>query len=141
MNKYLVASTVGIVTVIAVVADQSIMGRLLSFGLEIMAPVATLFAMWAAHRLISVFESKTKIELPAKTHEMVDDWVQKGLHYAEEKARNAVAANAVALKGPEKLELAAGFVMDLAEKYGVGDMAKDKVIKLVESKLSETRTP
>jgi hypothetical protein len=137
-DKYIVVSAVGIISVVALL-DQSILGRLMGFGLDIAAPVVTLFAMWLAHRLIKAFESKTKIDVPAKYEEMIDAWVLKGVHYAEEKGRNAIAAKGPALAGPEKLELAAGFVADLAERAGFADMAKDKIMKLVESKLSETR--
>lgn len=125
---------------IAFAADgPSVVSRLVDSALEILAPVVALFAMWAAHKLIKVFESKTSIDVPAKTEEMIDEWLLKAVAYAEEKGRTAVKTQLEPIKGPEKLEMAVNFVLDLAEKYNLKGLTKEKVTKMVEAKLGLTR--
>lgn len=115
--------------------DASVLSRLLTFALDIGTPVVTVFVMWLAHRLINVFEAKSKMDIPAKTQEMIDDWIQKGLLYAEQKAQNAINSKTTGIMGPAKLEMAANFALDLAQQHGYVDLAKDTVEKLIESKL------
>ena len=119
--------------------EASVLSKLVDLLLQVGTPVVTLFAMWAAHRLISVFEAKTKMTVPVTTQATIDDWVQKGVMYAEEKAHAAAANKLATVTGPEKLEMALGLVMDLADKYGMANLAKDHVSKLVESKLMDIK--
>lgn len=115
--------------------DASALSKLVEMAVQVGMPVLSLFAAWLAHRLVKAFEDKTKIQLPAQTQAMIDDWVHKGVMYAEQKAQAAIDGKLAAIKGPDKLEMAANFVLDLASQHGYDALARDKVEKLIESKL------
>lgn len=119
--------------------DASVLSKVVEMLFQVGTPVVSLFVMWLAHRLVKVFEDKSGVAVPAQYDAMIDDWVKKGVMYAEEKGRAAANAKLADVKGPDKLELAANFVLDMVNKYDLPDMARDKVEKLIESKLMAER--
>lgn len=115
--------------------DAPVLAKILDFCLTVAAPVATMFAMWIAHRVVKLFEDKAKVQIPAQWQTAIDDWVSKGVAFAEQKAETAIKNGGDKLKGPEKLEMAVGFVLDMAQQHGLDALARDKIIKLVEAEL------
>jgi hypothetical protein len=118
---------------------MNILSRLVELAFSVATPVLTLFAMWLAHRLVKVFEDKTKVQVPAQWQDMIDGWVLKAVNLAESKSQQALASGAAKLSGPEKLEVAVGFVLDLAEKSGYENMARDYIINLVQAHLAANK--
>ncbi len=119
--------------------DENSLTRLADIVFEILVPIVVIFATWGAHRLIALFEKKAKIDVPAKIEEQIDGWIERGIALAEEKSRAKVKSKTAKLTGPEKLEMAAGFVLDLVEKYKLQDLAKEKIEKRIEARLGTKR--
>lgn len=138
ISAYVFLTTI-LVTSMAFASEGTATERIVDFVLSIAAPVLSMVALWLGHRVIKVFEDKTKLDIPASVEARIDEWVKQGVAYAEEKARQAAKAKAGKLVGPAKLEEAVGFVLDMAEQNGIDTLARDKVIKLVEAKLNLTR--
>jgi len=91
------------------------------------------------HKVIQYVSAKTKIDVPAKVEETIEDWARRAISYAEEKAHQANQADPNKMKGPEKMEAAVTFAMDLAQQHGLEQVAKDKLVRAIESKLGEDR--
>ena len=118
--------------------EVSALSHVLTLLVQVATPAITLFVMWLAHRLTSAVEKKLGLNLPSEAQDMLDGWVQKGILYAEQKAQTAVDKTQT-VTGPAKLEMAVNMVLDLAQQHGVDTMARDKLEKLVESKLMENK--
>lgn len=117
----------------------SALSRVTDIAFEILTPVLALFAMWAAHRLIGVFEKKTGIDVPARQEELIDKWIRQGVHRAEEWSHKKVKEKTDALTGPEKLEISATFVLDLIEAQGWPGWTSDRIKDRVEAMLGAER--
>lgn len=117
------------------VTESNSLQRLTEMAFQVLTPVITLFAMWAAHRLIKVFEAKTGLDIPDKQEARIDDWIEQGIHWAEEKSRAAVQRKEAKLSGPEKLESAADFVLDLIDAKGWVGWTRDQIKAKTEAAL------
>jgi len=106
---------------------------------QILTPVLITLAGWLAHRLVAVFEKKTGIDVPKKQEDMIDTWIESGIYYAEEKSRSLIKEKANKLKGPEKLEIAGKFVLDMVKKNGWDAWTKEAVLAKVEGSLGMHR--
>jgi hypothetical protein len=115
---------------------ESTVVKLADLAIQTLAPILLALSGWLAHRLIKAFEARTKIDVPAKQEVMIDAWIAAGIRLAEEKAHQAVKAGASTITGPEKLEAAAGFVLDLAEKNGWIDWTRERLKSKIEAKLN-----
>jgi len=89
-----------------------------------------------AHKLIRTFETKTGIDIPAKEEAMVDAWVSQGIRLAEEKAHQAGKKADTKMAGHEKLEHAASFALDMAEKNGWIAWTRDRLKAKIEAALN-----
>jgi hypothetical protein len=108
-------------------------------AIQILGPLLLALSGWLAHRLTAAFEAKTKIDIPAKQEAQIDAWVTAGIHYAEEKARNAAKAADAKITGGEKLEAAAGFALDMVQKAGWVGWTRDHLKAKIEAKLNASR--
>jgi len=113
--------------------------RLMGIAFDVLALVVGAFVMWGMHRLLALFEKKSGIDIPDKQEALLDAWVKKGIVYAEEKSRGKIKSLGEKLKGPEKLEIAAKFALDMAESRGLVKWTKDKIAAKVEASLGEHR--
>lgn len=116
----------------------AVASQLLEHLVEIIAAALGALLLLLVKKAITFVEAKTKIDIPAKTEEMLYDWASRGVSYAEEKAHQV--ASKTTIKGPEKLELALGFAMKLAEEHKLDQLAKEKLVKYIEAHLGTTRT-
>lgn len=107
--------------------------------IELVAGVVLVLLTWLVHKVIQYFTAKTHIEVPALTEQTIQDWAAKGVYFAEEQAHKANDATGQKLTGPAKLELALQFVLALTTEYGIDDIAREKIIKYIESHLGEER--
>lgn len=115
---------------------ESTIVKLADLAIQTLAPILLALSGWLAHRLIKAFETKTKIDVPAKQEAQIDGWIEAGIRLAEEKAHKAVKAKADKITGPEKLEAAASFALDLAQKNGWVDWTRDRLKSKIEAKLN-----
>jgi len=121
------------------VEDTTALTQVTTAALEVLVPVVIIFATWGAHRLIRLFETKTKIDVPQKQEDQIDAWIDRAILLAAEKARQKIHAKTEALKGPEKLEIAADFVYDLAQSRGWISWTKDLLKQKIEASLGIKR--
>lgn len=120
-------------------AEPNALTRVTSFAFEVLTPIVTLFAMWAAHRAIKYLEHKLGVDVPARIEAQIDAWVDEGIHYAAEKSYQKVKGKTKKLSGPEKLEEAAAFVLAFAQARGWDDWTADKIKSKVEARLGIKR--
>ena len=120
-------------------AEQPAAARLLSYTIEAVATLLMVLIGFAVRKVSKFFHEKTKIEIPAKTEDMISAWGEKAVGYAKEKAHQYVTEKGEKMKGPDKLEVALGFGLGLAEEYGLPNLAKDKLTKYIEAHLGTTR--
>ena len=120
-------------------SDPNALTRVLDLVFEILIVVLPLLASWLAHRLIKVFESKTKIDVPEMIENKVDKWIEQGIHLAAEKGYKVAKEKTKKLTGPEKLEVAVAFAWGMAQSRGYIDWTKDKIEAKVEAALGVHR--
>jgi hypothetical protein len=120
-------------------AGENALTKVTGLVFEILIVVLPLFASWLAHRLIKVFESKTKIDVPEMIEGKIDKWIEQGIHLAAEKGYKTAKVKAAKLTGPEKLEIAAAFAWNMAQSQGYIDWTKDKIESKVEAALGVHR--
>ncbi len=120
-------------------AAPSALSRITEIAFEILTPVLALFAMWAAHRLIAVFEKKTGIAVPVEQEQMISRWIRQGVARAEEWSHKKIKEKTDALTGPEKLEISAAFVLDLIEAQGWIGWTADRIRDKIEAELGIQR--
>ena len=119
-------------------ADPGALSRVVDKLIEVAAGVLAILIPYVLWKVRAFVEKKTKIDIPEKTEAMLEAWAMKGLHYAKEIAHQKTKEN-ITLKGPEKLELALKFGLDLAEEHKIDKKAKEKLEKYVHAKLGEAR--
>lgn len=90
-------------------------------------------------RIIGYFEKKTKIDIPAATEKMLFDWADQAIGLAHEKAHQVLQDQGKVLGGNEKLNVALQFILDIANKYNLADVAKDKLEDYINAKLGSRR--
>lgn len=108
-------------------------------AITILTPAVTAILLYLVHRVVKIFETKTKITLDQHEEDMIDGWVNDAIHFAEEKAHKAATNKLATVTGPEKLEAAADYVISSVRRAGWGPMARDKIKAAVEAKLNTTR--
>jgi Bacteriophage holin of superfamily 6 (Holin_LLH) len=118
---------------------ENAVAQITSIAIQTLAPILLALSGWLAHRLIKAFESKTKIDVPVKQEAQVDAWIEAGIHYAEEKAHQAAKSATAKITGPEKLEAAASFALDLAEKNGWIEWTRERLKAKIEAALNSER--
>lgn len=129
--------SVFMVSALAFAAEgDTLLTKGVDFAFGIALPVVTAVALWLAHRLISVFETKTGIKVPLQ--EQLDGLITKGILLAEEKASAALRAKTQTITGPEKLEIAANFVIDSVGK-AFPKLTKEAIADLILAKLPTMR--
>lgn len=110
--------------------------RLMDTILSILAPLLVLMIGWVLRKASSWFGVKTD----EKQLSVLDEWALRGVHYAEEQARKGVRGLGNKVDPAGKLNLATDFVMTFIEKQGWHNWTRDRVTKLVESKLNIVRS-
>lgn len=79
--------------------------------------------------------AKWKVQIPAVWMQSANAWVDKGIHYAEEWAKN----HAAEVSGPDKLEAAVGFVLKFTDDKKLKEMTAEKLKAFIEARLAELR--
>lgn len=116
--------------------------RFLNELIDILLKAAILpLVIWATGRLISYFEKKSGVHVSDETKARINGYMEQGVNYAEEQAHKAIKKNEKKLEMPEKLEHAASFIMDIADKKDAKDWTADKVKKMIEAWIAKHREP
>jgi len=113
--------------------------KLIDMAIYVLGGVISVILTWLAHRLVAVLEKKMGLKVDAEQQAKLDKLIEDAIAFAEEQAHKAVKKNETALKMSDKMEHAAGFAVDMADSYGIDDLAREKAMKLVEAKLNKTR--
>lgn len=111
------------------------LSNLSQMAFEVLAPILATFGLWVVHRVIKLLESKLSFDLPSQQEAKIDEWIEHGIHWAEEKSRQKVIAKTDKLSGPEKLETAADFVLGFVNARGWDAWTRDQIKSKIESKL------
>lgn len=117
--------------------------QLAEMAFNILGPIMAALGTLLACKLVATLSAKWKIDVTEKTQRTINELVYQGIALAEEMARKAVKLKTAQLTGPEKLEIAAGHVLELIQKYKLdtraGEWTRDKVKDLIHAELPETR--
>ena len=119
--------------------EQSALGAVMLDVLKIVFSLLGLVAVALMGKGIIYVERKLKIDIPASYEATLYDWAAKGVGLAQEKSHQQVKNLGKKMKGPEKMEIAIGFVHDMAKQYGWDDLAEKKLRAYIESKLGDGR--
>ena len=105
--------------------------ELVAYGLGLL--LATLLSL-----LAKKVSDKFKVSIPEKWMDSANALIDKGISYAEEKSKQAIKNNET-INGNEKLNLAAGFVLSMADDKKLIKLGEDKLKKLIEARLGQNR--
>jgi len=107
--------------------NRNALTHVAEMAFQILIIILPIVAAWLTHKAISLFESKSKIDIPLSIEKQIDEWIYKGIHYAAEKSYQKVKEKTAKLTGPEKLETASGFVFALVEAQGWTQWTIEKI--------------
>lgn len=124
---------------VAVTVEAPAVPRALNGILEILVYAVGLIAAALVSKLLYTIERRFKFDVPRAAEIALNTLLTKGIHYAEEQARKVIKTKSEALSLPDKLELAATFVMDMADSKRVTELGKERIKKLIEAHLHENR--
>lgn len=82
--------------------------------------------------------TKFNVEIPQSWMASAQVWLDKGIAFAEEKAKQALKNNET-INSSAKLNAAAEFVLDMAEDKKLVQLGKEKLKALIEARLHEKR--
>lgn len=122
-----------------VTEDAGALSRFLDAIIDVVAPAIGLVALWLARKGIKLFEEKSKIDVPDKIEARIEAWAEQGIALAEEKGRKAAKEGTEDIKGPEKLEMAANFVLDMMSQYDFFGWTRAQIENKLEAKLQLAR--
>ena len=120
-------------------SEPNALTRVAYIAFQVLVPVLTAFAMYLANKLVTVFEKKTGIDISFKNEHFIHGWISDAIHLAEEWSYKQTKTKAAKFTGPEKIELAADFVLDMIDRYNLAGWTRDKVIKAIEARLGTLR--
>jgi len=107
--------------------DQ-VIGVYSQIALEILSPIVMLLIVWVGTKI----KSKLGAEAAVFTEQLLTTIVKKAINYADAWAKTQSGKP----KGAEKLQTALDFLAVLLKQYDVPEIAKDKLIALIEAQLS-----
>lgn len=114
-------------------------GELLLMVLKIIFSVLGILGTWLVTKAIGFFEKKTKIDIPTTTENLLFSWADQGIGFAYEKSHKELKEHGKKLKGPEKMEIAVGFLNEMIEKYGLHTKGQKKLEDYIEARLGLKR--
>jgi hypothetical protein len=102
---------------------------ILNHLLPVIAGVLAILLAAGAKKLMD----KWGVERSAKIDAMIDDYVGKGVDYAEVIARKYIAENGSAMAGGDKKSKAVNVVMEELKQAGITNVAEELVVARIES--------
>lgn len=112
---------------------------LLDFLVQLSAPLVTgilgVLGTWIVRKLTK----KWDVEKREAAERLTSNFITSGVAFAEEQARKALRTDKVKTEGAEKLQTAVDYVQQQLQTAGVGDIARDELVNLIESRLHMER--
>lgn len=102
--------------------------------LPVLAGILVLLGIAGIKKLLD----KWGVQRSEAIDDMIDNYVRKGVNFAEVMARKYLAANNAKMSGESKQAKAVKVVMDELEQSGVKGVAEDLVIARIESWLEDS---
>lgn len=92
-------------------------------------------------KLIHAAEKRLKIDVPDAWEQKIGNWIDLGIHYAEEQGRKGVdvASTKLGKYVPDKLDTAAKFVLDMADDKKLVAKGEEWLKKMIEARLQVMR--
>lgn len=113
---------------------------LLDFLVQLSAPLVTailgVLGTWVVRKLTK----KWDIEKREAVERLMQGFVTSGVAFAEEQARKALRADSVKTEGADKLQAAVDYIDHQLVSSGVDSIARDELVKLIESRLHMERS-
>jgi len=130
---------------VAVPAEKELTA-LAKFSTEIMNVLVPIFVTLIgalATLLLNWVRKKTKLEVSDKQIASWSAYAELGAARAGEWARNKAnaAADGKKVPGPEVMEVAVNFAIDMGKQYKLPEMGREKLEGLIEGHLHKTRAP
>jgi hypothetical protein len=112
----------------------TILDNLIPIVFAILTPILALLA----RALIRWLQEKLDFEVDIEKENKLLELVMDGIAYAEEQSKKAIKEDKKLPSG-DKLRLAIEYVSDRIEELGLPKLAGDKLAKMIESRLGQTR--
>jgi len=113
---------------------------LLGFLVQISAPLVTAILGVLGTWMVKKLGKKWDVEKQEAAVRLVDGFVVSGVAFAEEQARKALRVDKVKTDGAEKLQSAVDYIEQQISSSGVDNIARNELVKLVESRLHMERS-
>jgi hypothetical protein len=123
----------------ATLVDSSSAAKVADYAVQLAFGVLSIFLMWGTNRIIRAIEKKWDVDIPERQEVAIDGWVEQGILWAEEKSRSKIKEKADKLRGPEKLEVALGYVIGMIRSRGWDTWAADAITAKIEARLGKHR--
>jgi hypothetical protein len=108
--------------------------------MDIIAPVVISILGALAAVAIRKLGKKWDVETQDKFIGLTQSMIASGISFAEEQGRKALRAGEDQTDGATKMAHAVSFVQERLDESGVGQMAEDKLVQLIESRLMKERS-
>lgn len=125
----------------AAAAPTPVIVSVLTEVVKLVVAIATPLLLYLAHKGIGIFEDKAGIDIPQQEEDLVDKWVEQGVHLAEERAAQFLRAHEQKMTGGSKLETAFDFAWEQIQRTGVLDWSRERLLAKIEAKVNYKRSP
>ena len=123
----------------AFASTGSALGQIAGDVVEMLIYAAGLVIVGLVARLIHVLAAKYKIDIPDPWMERLREKMTLGVAYAEEQGRKFAAKKVDAIKAPDKLEVAAKFVLGVEDDRKLVKKGEEWLKRQLEAHLNLTR--
>ncbi len=111
-----------------------VLENMLPLVVAIITPVIMIFV----RKLINKMEEKWNFQIDQDKKQRIEELIGMAIGYAEEKARSALKVGGLT-EGQKKLDNAMKFVTGEIQRFGLDEMASEKLVELIEAKLFKMR--
>lgn len=112
---------------------------ILEFVLPLVVAIATPILVLLARRFVAYLEKKWNFEATQEQLATLDRIVTDAIGFAEEQALKKLKLGEDSPDGAKKLDMALDYIADRARDSGLDELAKEKLVRLIEAKLFARR--
>jgi hypothetical protein len=121
------------------VIKATALSQALTEVVKIVGAALMLVVGWLVKKGVVAFEAKIGMDISTKEEALVNEWVDKGYHLAEEKALQWIKDKASKPIGGAKLETAFDFVWDQIQEMGLVGWTREMVLAKIEAVVNSKR--
>lgn len=121
------------------VIGATALAQLAEYGVEVVAAALAVVLIWAVRRGVRWVERRLDVEVSGANEALLEQLTLKAVDYAEEKGRQYAKRVDRKLPGPEKLEVAAQWLIRQAQARDWDELGKREAVDLIESVLPRKR--